>query len=57
LVVIQHGKDGRDGRRCSGFTVTWLEDGAVEVLTDDITISVKAALSGPVECLTFALAL
>ena len=29
--------------------VAGLEDGAVEVLTDDITINVKAALSGPVE--------
>src|SRR6476469_821913 len=36
--------------------VAGLEDGAVEVLTDDITINVKAALSGPVERLTFALA-
>lgn len=36
--------------------VTGLEDGAVEVLTDDITVNVKAALSGPVERLTFALA-
>ena len=36
--------------------VDGLEDGAVEVLTDDITINVKAALSGPVERLTFALA-
>ena len=33
-----------------------LEDGAVEVLTDDATAQVKAALSGPVENLTFALA-
>jgi NAD(P)-dependent dehydrogenase (short-subunit alcohol dehydrogenase family) len=36
--------------------VDGLEDGAVEVLTDDITTNVKAALSGPVERLTFALA-
>ncbi len=36
--------------------VTGLEDGAVEVLVDDITVDVKAALSGPVERLTFALA-
>ena len=36
--------------------VDGLEDGAVEVLTDDITINVKAALSGPVERLTFSLA-
>jgi hypothetical protein len=34
--------------------VDGLEDGAVEVLTDDVTINVKAALSGPVERLTFA---
>jgi NAD(P)-dependent dehydrogenase (short-subunit alcohol dehydrogenase family) len=33
-----------------------LEAGAVEVLADDITAQVKAALSGPVEALTFALA-
>jgi len=33
-----------------------LEAGAVEVLADDITAEVKAALSGPVEALTFALA-
>lgn len=33
-----------------------LEDGAVEVLTDDVTVQAKAALSGPVEKLTFALA-
>src|SRR6478609_4552317 len=32
-----------------------LEDGAVEVLTDDATVQAKAALSGPVENLTFAL--
>ena len=37
--------------------VAGLEDGAVEVLTDDITANVKAALSGPAERLTFALAL
>jgi hypothetical protein len=36
--------------------VAGLDDGAVEVLTDDITANAKAALSGPVECLTFALA-
>ena len=36
--------------------VAGLQDGAVEVLTDDITTKVKAALSGPVERLTFALA-
>jgi NAD(P)-dependent dehydrogenase (short-subunit alcohol dehydrogenase family) len=36
--------------------VDGLEDGAVEVLTDDVTVNVKAALSGPVERLTFALA-
>lgn len=33
-----------------------LEDGAVEVLADDVTVAAKAALSGPVENLTFALA-
>lgn len=33
-----------------------LEAGAVEVLTDDATVHVKAALSGPVENLAFALA-
>lgn len=33
-----------------------LESGAVEVLTDDVTVSVKAALSGPVENLAFSLA-
>ena len=32
-----------------------LEDGAVEVLTDDVTVQAKVALSGPVENLTFAL--
>lgn len=36
--------------------VDGLEEGAVEVLTDDITINAKAAVSGPVERLTFALA-
>jgi NAD(P)-dependent dehydrogenase (short-subunit alcohol dehydrogenase family) len=36
--------------------VDGLEEGAVEVLTDEITVNVKAALSGPVERLTFALA-
>jgi NAD(P)-dependent dehydrogenase (short-subunit alcohol dehydrogenase family) len=36
--------------------VDGLEEGALEVLTDDITINVKAALCGPVERLTFALA-
>lgn len=35
--------------------VDGLETGAVEVLTDDITVGVKAALSGPVENLFFAL--
>ncbi len=35
--------------------VTGLEDGADEILTDDISVDVKAALSGPVERLTFAL--
>jgi NAD(P)-dependent dehydrogenase (short-subunit alcohol dehydrogenase family) len=32
-----------------------LESGEVEVLTDDATVQAKAALSGPVENLTFAL--
>jgi NAD(P)-dependent dehydrogenase (short-subunit alcohol dehydrogenase family) len=36
--------------------VDGLEDGAVEVLADDATVNVKAALSGPVENLAFALA-
>lgn len=36
--------------------VDGLESGAVEVLTDDATVNVKAALSGPVENLAFALA-
>ena len=36
--------------------VAGLEDDAAEVLTDDITADVEAALSGPVERLTFALA-
>ena len=36
--------------------VDGLEEGAVEVLTDDVTVNVKAALTGPVERLTFALA-
>ncbi|OBK16506.1 SDR family oxidoreductase [Mycobacterium asiaticum] len=36
--------------------VDGLEAGAVEVLTDDVTVKVKAALSGPVENLTFSLA-
>jgi NAD(P)-dependent dehydrogenase (short-subunit alcohol dehydrogenase family) len=36
--------------------VDGLEDGAVEVLTDDVTVKVKSVLSGPVENLTFALA-
>jgi NAD(P)-dependent dehydrogenase (short-subunit alcohol dehydrogenase family) len=35
--------------------VDGLEEGAVEVLTDDITINAKAALSGAVERLTFAM--
>lgn len=36
--------------------VDGLESGAVEVLTDDVTVNVKAALSGPVENLAFSLA-
>lgn len=32
-----------------------LEAGAIEVLTDDTTVNVKAALSGPVENLSFSL--
>lgn len=36
--------------------VDGLEAGAVEVLTDDVTVNVKAALSGPVENLAFSLA-
>ena len=36
--------------------VDGLEAGAVEVLTDDVTVTVKAALSGPVENLSFGLA-
>lgn len=32
-----------------------VESGAVEVLADDVTVAVKAALSGPVENLSFAL--
>ena len=36
--------------------VDGLENSSVQVLTDDITADVKAALSGPVEHLTFALA-
>ncbi|MDR3664375.1 MAG: SDR family oxidoreductase [Mycobacterium sp.] len=35
--------------------VDGLESGAIEVLADDVTVGVKAALSGPVENLTFAL--
>jgi NAD(P)-dependent dehydrogenase (short-subunit alcohol dehydrogenase family) len=35
--------------------VEGLESGAVEVLADDLTVNVKAALSGPVENLTFSL--
>jgi NAD(P)-dependent dehydrogenase (short-subunit alcohol dehydrogenase family) len=35
--------------------VDGVEDGAVEVLADDISVGVKAALSGPVENLSFAL--
>jgi NAD(P)-dependent dehydrogenase (short-subunit alcohol dehydrogenase family) len=36
--------------------VDGLESDAVEVLADDVTVGVKAVLSGPVENLTFALA-
>jgi NAD(P)-dependent dehydrogenase (short-subunit alcohol dehydrogenase family) len=36
--------------------VDGLEAGAVEVLTDEVTVNVKAALSGPVEHLAFSLA-
>lgn len=36
--------------------VDGLEAGAVEVLVDDVSVGVKAALSGPVENLTFNLA-
>lgn len=36
--------------------VDGLEAGALEVLTDEATVNVKAALSGPVENLAFALA-
>jgi NAD(P)-dependent dehydrogenase (short-subunit alcohol dehydrogenase family) len=32
-----------------------VESGAAEVLADDISVSVKAALAGPVENLSFAL--
>jgi len=35
--------------------VDGLESGAAEVLADDVSVAVKAALSGPVENLTFAL--
>jgi NAD(P)-dependent dehydrogenase (short-subunit alcohol dehydrogenase family) len=35
--------------------VDGLESGAIEVLADDATVHAKAALSGPVENLTFAL--
>ncbi len=35
--------------------VDGLENGAIEVLADDATVHAKAALSGPVENLTFAL--
>lgn len=35
--------------------VDGLESGAIEVLADDVSVGVKAALSGPVENLTFAL--
>jgi len=35
--------------------VDGLESGAIEVLADDATVQAKAALSGPVENLTFAL--
>ena len=33
-----------------------LEAGAAEVLVDELTVNTKAALSGPVENLTFTLA-
>lgn len=33
-----------------------VESGAIEVLADDVTVGVKAVLNGPVENLTFALA-
>lgn len=33
-----------------------LEAGAVEVLADEVSVGVKSALSGPVENLTFAMA-
>ncbi|MEU6430333.1 SDR family oxidoreductase [Microbispora sp. NPDC046973] len=36
--------------------VDGLESGAAEVLADDVTVAVKAALSGPVENLTFSAA-
>ncbi|OBK18435.1 SDR family oxidoreductase [Mycobacterium asiaticum] len=36
--------------------VDGLEAGAVEVLTDDVTVNVKSVLSGPVENLDFSLA-
>jgi NAD(P)-dependent dehydrogenase (short-subunit alcohol dehydrogenase family) len=36
--------------------VDGLEAGAAEVLADDITVNVKAALSGPVENLVFSVA-
>jgi NAD(P)-dependent dehydrogenase (short-subunit alcohol dehydrogenase family) len=36
--------------------VDGLEDGAIEVLADDATVTVKAALSGPVERLVFSTA-
>ncbi|MCX8557817.1 SDR family oxidoreductase [Mycolicibacterium mucogenicum] len=36
--------------------VDGVESGAIEVLADDVTVGVKAVLNGPVENLTFALA-
>ena len=36
--------------------VDGFEPGAVEVLADEVTVNVKAALSGPVEHLAFSLA-
>ncbi|MGB8406378.1 MAG: SDR family oxidoreductase [Mycobacterium sp.] len=37
--------------------VEGLESGEIEVLADDVTVGVKAVLSGPVENLTFAMAI
>ncbi|MEZ0049608.1 NAD(P)-dependent dehydrogenase (short-subunit alcohol dehydrogenase family) [Mycobacterium sp. MAA66] len=37
--------------------VDGLESGEIEVLADDVTVGVKAVLSGPVENLTFAMAI